>query len=887
MFRKIMFMCVVMVLMVGFTAGSQGDDAGNFNQEKSTFSKNFQDKLSQSVALFVGSSDAVVNNVDRKIEEGAQRVVPYVKQGRTLVPLRFIAEAFGAQVNWIPEFRRVTIQIDDKTMALIIDEKNLLIKDKGLEQNILLDVAAEIYENRTFVPLRQLVEAMGKNVFWSDGLIIISDSESFDETKQEVDLSNLVQKLNPLPSVGNIQNLKNILQDVYEKDAQNMYSIDAESMVDDALEMSAPNLATVDASQAFGNQSQMNDRSNATKMSKDTTGSFSSEQALAVEGIEESPSASEYSKTNVQVEGVDEGDIVKTDGEFIYKVNNREIIIAKAYPAEKMEVVHKIDVTEENVNAQPIEIFVDNNQLIVISHMFYAFHERIQPIGFHDERIAIMPPFTQKNYTKVSVYDIRDKKNPIAMKKFEIEGRYLSSRKINTDFYLISNKTLDVYNVLNQSDEMTLNDYSIQYKDSAISNKYETIQLEDIRYFPKSLQTNYLNVVGMDLKSPETPANVSTFLGAGQAIYASDRSLYVALSSYAFSNSPNRAITSGRRMIEPAWMPPQQRTEETKIYQFALNSGNITFMHEGSVPGHILNQFSMDEWQNHFRIATTLNNFMNPAFNRSNNLYVFDDTLKRVGEIENIAPGETIYSVRFMGNRAYMVTFKTVDPLFVIDLKTPEEPKILGQLKIPGFSNYLHPYDENHIIGFGKDATEYKDIAIEKGLKIALFDVSDVENPIEKFVEIIGDRGTRSEVLNNHRALLFSKERELLAFPVSLYTIQPTKFQKVDPRWEYGTFVYQGLYVYNFNLEDGFQLRGRITHFEDKKQLDAPARANDEDEENVAPALNIYDLYNYRYNQVVERALYIDDVLYTMSENKIQANNLNSLKKMNELVINN
>lgn len=150
------------------------------------------------------------------------------------------------------------------------------------------------------------------------------------------------------------------------------------------------------------------------------------------------------------------------------------------------------------------------------------------------------------------------------------------------------------------------------------------------------------------------------------------------------------------------------------------------------------------------------------------NVYILDEALKVAGRIEDIAPGERIYSVRFMGDRAYMVTFKQVDPLFAIDLKDPKAPKILGALNIPGYSDYLHPYDGNHIIGFGKDTVEKGSMAYYQGMKPAVFDVSDVAHPKEKFKEIIGGRGTESELLHNHKALLFDREKNLLAFPVTV-----------------------------------------------------------------------------------------------------------------------
>ena len=202
----------------------------------------------------------------------------------------------------------------------------------------------------------------------------------------------------------------------------------------------------------------------------------------------------------------------------------------------------------------------------------------------------------------------------------------------------------------------------------------------------------------MNLGRPEQKASVSCYLGSGQNVYASPENLYVALTSYRYRIMPVEAKTLS---LSPA------STTSTSIYRFKLEDGSLTYTGKGEVPGSILNQFSMDEYNNYFRIATTQGeSWRTDEYTSRNNLYILDSDLKIAGKIEDIAPGERIYSVRFTGNRAYMVTFKNVDPFFVLDLSDPHQPEILGALKIPGYSDYLHPYDENHVIGFGKDTVE-------------------------------------------------------------------------------------------------------------------------------------------------------------------------------------
>ncbi|MDH5780656.1 MAG: beta-propeller domain-containing protein, partial [Candidatus Bathyarchaeota archaeon] len=196
-----------------------------------------------------------------------------------------------------------------------------------------------------------------------------------------------------------------------------------------------------------------------------------------------------------------------------------------------------------------------------------------------------------------------------------------------------------------------------------------------------------------------------------------------------------------------------------------------------------------------------------------------------------------IYSARFMGDRCYLVTFRQIDPFFVIDLSTPTEPEVLGYLKIEGFSGYLHPYDEDYVIGVGKQGSN---------LKLSLFDATNVSSPIEAAPPfIVSGDWSDSPVLMDHKAFLFDKAKQLLALPVSIN------------HYEYYTKSYwQGAYVFDISLEQGFTFRGGITH-----------------QNNTS----------YEYGYQVQRILYIEDVLYTVSEAKVKMNDMETLQLLNEV----
>jgi inhibitor of cysteine peptidase len=309
------------------------------------------------------------------------------------------------------------------------------------------------------------------------------------------------------------------------------------------------------------------------------------------------------------------------------------------------------------------------------------------------------------------------------------------------------------------------------------------------------------------------------------------------------------------------YLAENNNEDETTIHRFSFEKGSINYVGSGKTPGRILNQFSLDEYEGKLRVATTKGNLWSGS--SRNNLYVLDENMKIAGKLEDLAPGERIYSVRFMGKKAYVVTFKKVDPLFLIDF-SDLNPKVLGKLKIPGYSDYLHPYDENHIIGIGKDAIDAEEgnFAWYQGLKMAMFDVSDVENPKEVDTVLLGARGSESPVLHNHKAFLFDKEKQLLVIPATL----TEKKNNAKPN-EYGDFVFQGALVFQVT-PTGFKLRGNVTHIED-------------------PQTYLKSGYYFESQSAIERSLYINDVLYTFSASRLQLNSLHDLQTLRKIDLNN
>jgi len=599
----------------------------------------------------------------------------------------------------------------------------------------------------------------------------------------------------------------------------------------------------------------------------------------APQAADTTTSGREFSETNVQVKGVDEADIIKTDGDYIYTIAQGNLVIAKAYPAEDAEILS----TTKLDNFSPNELFIDKDRLLIFGSSSYTFETpKTQEQG---EPVQVVSPPQQgeqaiaeiaeqanakiasirasdyspyySNFMTVKLYDTSDKQNPKLIKNVDFEGSYLTSRKINEYAYFVVNSYPRYWDA-----RPLCEDIVPMYRESTTDKKPELEDMKpiarcvDIGYINPIQAENFITVASISMEDEDADVNKEVIVGSGQNVYASLENLYIAQTAWPRYSKVGELA--------------KDFVEKTVITEFNLDNGKIEFLGTGEVKGTILNQFSMDEFDEHFRIATTISGYVDNKDTSTNNMYVLDKGLNVVGELEGVAPGESIYSVRFMGKRGYMVTFRHVDPLFVIDLSDPENPEILGKLKIPGYSDYLHPYDETHLIGIGKEVDDSIDAdkvhtegavyytAIQ-GVKLAIFDVSDVENPVEMYKEVIGDRGTESPATSDHKAFLFDKEKEILVIPMTVAELKPGQTKDMQ-----GEYTFQGAYVYNINLEDGFKLRGRVTHYDDEEAFKKAG-------------------YYFRGDYSIKRSLYIEDVLYTLSDSRLQLNDLNDLERLKAL----
>ncbi len=549
--------------------------------------------------------------------------------------------------------------------------------------------------------------------------------------------------------------------------------------------------------------------------------------ALSDVGSEQYDIGDEFSGTNIQVEGVDEADVVKTDGEYIYLVSGEKVHIVRAYPPREAELVSTI-----GMDGWVLDIFINGDKLAVF---LYDEDYRILQTGETTKEIYY------EELTTVRIYDVSDRASPTLDRNVTAGGYYVSSRMIGDYVYVVTNQNAFLYDV---------NKSSVWLPSFSARGGSCEVEPTDIYYVNNTeSHYSYTNVLAFNVQDPDEEIGHETFL------ISSTSNLYASMDNF-YLTSPYWFEEDGR-----GW-------EATMVYKINVDGSSIEYVAEGSVPGRGLNQFSMDENEGYFRIATTSGHVSRGGGDASNNVYVLNSTMGIAGRLEGLAPGERIYSARFMGGRCYLVTFKKVDPLFVIDLSDPEEPRVLGKLKIPGYSDYLHPYDGDHLIGLGKETVEAEggDFAWYQGIKISLFDVSDVSNPRELAKYEIGDRGTDSQALRDHKAFLFSRSRNLLIIPVLVAEIDEGDYSGVVPPNAHGDYVYQGAYVFDISPEGGISLRGRVTHIEDED-----------------PFLKSGYWFDSEY--MVERSLYIKDMLYTISGRMVKINSLDALSEVGSVII--
>jgi uncharacterized secreted protein with C-terminal beta-propeller domain len=722
------------------------------------------------VSVFAENNVITVYVNNEKVEF---EVNPILEDGRTMVPLRGVFEKLDAKVDWNKNIMQVVIKDENNEIEMMLDKNKVMVNGEIKD----IDTPIEMINSRTFVPIRFVGETLGHDIRWDE-----KTSSIYITKNKSIFVSN-----NIIPTIGTKENLIALLE--YNSKIYGyiglMRPLIMEKINDDVYETSTE--ATV------------------------------------------SSSANDSSNTNNQVDGVEEGDVVKNDGKYIFIKSYDKVKIIDSNP-EQPKIISQVDVPE---NMDINEIYITGQKLVVIGQNNY-YHVYNQ----NDEvmKTGIVIPTYYDDRCDVLIYNIENLEEPVLEREYLFDGSYTSGRIIDNNLYLVTTKYFNVVNYGNYDDcNKESVDIPLPTYTDCITNEKTEIGFDKIKYFPNYVDSKYMLTVGIDLADNMSKPDVDAYIGSTESIFVSKENLYATVTDFSYESE-----TKSIDLYNPVY------SVNTVIYKFGLKDGTINPVAQSEVPGKIINQFSMDESGGLLRIATTTGETWQTGQNESkNNIYILNDSLNIIGKLEGLAPGEKIYSTRFLDDKVYMVTFKQVDPLFVIDTSNPNKPEVLGYLKIPGYSTYLHPVDETHILGFGYDteANDWGGIST-KGFKLSLFDVSDVNKPVEIATDVIGESGTYSELLYNHKALMFSLDKGIMAFPISR-----TSDNYIND------FV--GAYIYNVSSSK-VDLKLKITHIDNIKS-------------------------GYTYGDEIRRIIYIGDYLYTFSENQMQVHKIDSDEKISVL----
>lgn len=470
-----------------------------------------------------------------------------------------------------------------------------------------------------------------------------------------------------------------------------------------------------------------------------------------------------YSQTNVQVEGIDEADYVKTDGRFLYVVSGSKVYIVRAYPPEDINIASKIDLEDYTVTG----LYVNDDRLAIIAskRMFVimaGFSENDASIG-EKAMPEIYPP--PKPLTSILIYNISDRTDPKPLLNMSIDGGLIHSRLYKGILYALTTEPVITYKYNDNNFGVDIADIKRSGLNTELDVRLPVIWINGVRieippeeiYYLKNASDNgfqYNIIISIDLATLEYK-RIAILSGYSSVLYMSYNNIYLVQMYY------YEPMLEGNK--------PLKSMEESKIVRLSVKGLDVTPEAEGDVPGIIESQLQLDEYDGYLRVSTLFRGFDysggEPTFYSWTNIYVLDMDMNIVGKIEGLGDGEHLYATRFVGDYAYLVTFRLIDPLFVVDLRNPVEPKLVGELKIPGFSTMLQPVASHLIVGIGYDADENGAV---RGLKISLYDVSDPANPVEIDKIVFNNYSVWSEALYNHRAITLLKEKGLVGIPIQM-----------------------------------------------------------------------------------------------------------------------
>ena len=489
----------------------------------------------------------------------------------------------------------------------------------------------------------------------------------------------------------------------------------------------------------------------------------------------------DYSTTNVRQEGVDEADVVKTDGRYLYVLRDDNHKISFVDTKDRLTEIHCIEMNEEQY-VQEFYLLPEEQRLILICSVYIT--EAEEGTTYDMARMIWDPSKTQ-----VITYDVSDIENPKEIGNVTQSGSYSTSRLSDGHLYLFSSYS-------------TGGDFAKEEPELYIPTVGEKlIDASDI-YLPK-LETGcmYELITSIDVNEPDKVKDSKAIFTDGGQLYVSNNNIYYYETSWAYTD----------------------KNEETTIRKIAYDNGKLTAVAQETIDGYINDSFSIDEYEGNLRVIVTVG--------ETNSVYVMDSNLEIIGSIEGLAKEERVYSARFMGSTAYFVTFYETDPLFTVDFSNPKDPQIIGKLKIPGFSDYLHFYGADKLLGIGMDVDE--ETLVTEGVKLTMFDISDKTDVREEATYVM-ENVYSTDVSYDYKAALIDVPRNIICFPA----------------YEEGG---QNYYIFSYDEKDGFV-----------------CKLNEE-------------INGHGMN--VTRGVYIKNTLYVVQGNIIEAYSLKTYKKVDDIIM--
>lgn len=576
--------------------------------------------------------------------------------------------------------------------------------------------------------------------------------------------------------------------------------------------------------------------------------------------------AEDYSTTNTQVLGVDEADFVKNDGGTIYVLARNELVVFDAWPVSDLEEVARLP-----IEGEPRRLFLHEDRLVVYSRIGAAGTAAATCTYGYACRSS-----SEGGSTKAFVYDVSQPAEPVLLKSYAYSGAYLSSRRIGNSVYTVvhdSARPVQVPVTDLSLNALELNVLEAQYAEKldSIDRAVDEVATED--FLPwlneastdrsvssakptcdhalvsgASLGTSFISIVGFDLARLDEPRGTLVASKPG-FVYASADALYLTVDGVDGADSTFSSYAGyANRAAE----------DRSTVHKFALAATEAIYAGSQAIHGHVLNQFSMDEHDGVLRVATSSGWVPDPA--TSSNVTTLAERggeFTVLGELRGLAPTEDIRSVRFDGDRGFVVTFKKTDPLYAIGLADPLQPTVLGELKIPGFSTYMHLLDADHLLAVGFDADDHGSFAYFQGIQVQIFDVTDLTDPRLLHKTVLGTRGSGSEALMNHLAFNYFPSRGVLALPATVCGGGD------DGRYA-DTLQFSGLVVFDVSVQNGISERGRLP-FVDLQN-----------EPTIGAAGNCSQWWT-NSSSLVKRSIFLDDYAIALSETWLKAAALDDL----------